>query len=364
MEAFACLVILFLLVRVGVVLTNWVQNPALRLQSPKHYPFVSILIPARNEASNLPYLLDQLTKLDYPHLEIIVLNDFSEDDTEDLLKVWSQKDDRISYKNGKDLPAGWLGKSWACHQLADLAQGEYFLFIDADVASIHDQILLSSLAEMQKRELSLLSIFPDQIMESFGEKAVVPLMHYLLLSMIPMEWIYRLPFSSMAAANGQFMLFEAQSYRQTQWHQEVKNKIIEDIAIMRLVKTAGKKGMTFTANGMIKTRMYRSYREGIQGFSKNILAGFGNRMPALLVYLTLIMGVGVLGWVSIKLLGFALLLILVIKTGTSAMARQSLLINLLFHPFQICSLLLISFLSIYKRTSGNNQWKGRNVQLK
>ena len=364
MAIFAWSVLIFLLIRAGVVLLNLIQNPALPLQISDQQPFVSILIPARNEAETLPHVLQQLVKLDYPDLEIIVLNDFSDDETERIIQTWARRDKRIRYINGSPLPAGWLGKNWACHQLAEQAQGEYFLFIDADVAFIHDQILLNSLAAIQKDNLALLSIFPDQIMDTVGEKLVVPLMHYFLLSVLPLEWIFKMPIAVMAAANGQFMLFDGATYREKKWHQQVKNKIAEDILIMRKVKANSEKGRAFTANGLIKTRMYRGYREGIQGFGKNILAGFGNRIAALLVYLTLTVGTLALAWESIYVLEIGLLAILIIRIGTSKMANQSIMDNLFFHPFQIVNLLTISFLSIYKKISGNNQWKGRNVQLK
>lgn len=364
MAIFAWSVLIFLLIRVGVVLLNLIQNPALPLQIPDQQPFVSILIPARNEAETLPHVLKQLVKLDYPQLEILILNDFSDDKTETVLQTWTRQDNRIQYINGSPLPAGWLGKNWACHQLAEQARGAYFLFIDADVAFIHDQILLNSLAAIQKENLALLSIFPDQIMDTVGEKLVVPLMHYFLLSVLPLEWIYRMPIAIMAAANGQFMLFDGAIYRKKKWHQQVRDKIVEDILIMRKVKVNSLKGRAYTANGLIKTRMYRSYREGIQGFGKNILAGFGNRIAALLVYLSLIVGTLVLAWESIFILITALLAIMMIRIGTSKMANQSMIDNLLYHPFQIVNLLTISFLSIYKKISGNNQWKGRNVQLK
>jgi len=364
MEIFSYAVISFLLIRLSVVMWNWILNPSLKQQTPYTQPLVSILIPARNEAENLPHLFTQLTKLHYAQLEFIILNDQSEDQTEAVLQQWTATDSRIHYLNGAPLPQGWLGKNWACHQLALQAKGAYFLFLDADVAYLHDEVILSALSEIHKRKLTLLSIFPDQLMQSNGEKGVVPLMHYLLLSLLPLAWIFYLPWSHFAAANGQFMLFEAQNYRTNQWHACVKSQIVEDIAIMRLVKLKGYKGMAFIANGMIQTRMYRSYKEALQGFSKNILAGFGNKTVVLLVFLALVCGVlGIV--INSWILGASALgIIFLIKIGTTLLAKQSLWINLIYHPWQIVNLLIISILSIYRKYSGNNQWKGRNVQLK
>ncbi|MEL6132865.1 MAG: glycosyltransferase family 2 protein, partial [Bacteroidota bacterium] len=283
----------FLLLRVGVGMLNTVFPPKLKKQELDNSPTVSVLIPARNEAHNLPHLFEQLLGLNYSSLEIIVLNDQSEDETEQILQQYASQHAQIRYLNGKPLPSGWLGKNWACHQLGEAARGEYFLYLDADIHRLDPAILPTTIRYMERLETALISIFPNQIMETTGERWTVPIMHYLLLSLLPLWWIYRLPFPSMAAANGQFMLFKACDYREQKWHEQVKSVIVEDIAIMQKIKAAGLKGMTFVGSGLIYCRMYQSLGEGIKGFSKNILSGFGNSIVGLIVYIFLI----IRGWV-------------------------------------------------------------------
>ncbi|MEM6263579.1 MAG: glycosyltransferase family 2 protein [Bacteroidota bacterium] len=357
----------FLFLRAGVVLINVFTNPKLKstLILTGRYPKLSILIPARNEAENLPRLLDQLLSLSYPYLEILVLNDQSEDETRTIVQEYSDRFSEVKLYDGAPLPDGWLGKNWACHQLSQYATGDYYLFLDADVSELRPGVLEVALAHSGKYNLSLLSIFPDQWMGSLGERSLVPLMHYLLLSLLPMWWVYRLPFPSVAAANGQFMLFESKAYLRNRWHQQARGSIIEDIEIMRMVKKAKLKGMTFLGGGVLRCRMYRSYREARSGFSKNLLAGFGNSMPALGLFLFMV----VLGWGVVALyastekifLGIGLMLI--IRLGVSYLANQSWWMNFSLHPIQMLNLVIISVLSISRKISGINLWKGRNVHL-
>ena len=218
---------------------------------------------------------------------MIVLNDQSEDETAELLQAHASQTPGFSYLEGQPLPAGWLGKNWACHQLAQQASGKYLLFFDADVAFLHPELVSHTLGTFQRHSLTLLSLFPNQEMNTFGEKLVVPIMHYLLLSLLPLHAVFRLSSPQFAAANGQFMMFEATNYQNHLWHQQVKQEVIEDIAIMKAVKRAGQKGKVLLANGFISYRMYRNLKEGVQGFSKNLLAGFGNSIPGLMIYLLL-----------------------------------------------------------------------------
>ncbi|MEM8896717.1 MAG: glycosyltransferase family 2 protein [Bacteroidota bacterium] len=353
----------FLGLRWGITMLNVLGRPFLTHQTSSSDATVSILVPVRNEANNLPTLFKQLSSLNAHQMEIIFLNDHSEDESEELLKGFSSAHTHVRYVNGSPLPEGWLGKHWACHQLAKEANGSYLLFLDADIAFLHPSLISSSKACMEKYQLKLLSLFPDQIMESRGEQWTVPIMHYLLLSLLPLWWILRLPFPSMAAANGQFMFFEADAYRRFLWHERVKDNVVEDIAIMQQLKEEKLKGLTLLGNGLIKCRMYKSLGEGIEGFSKNILAGFGNSPIGLGIYLFLIM----LGWVLVipflplSLLLLSLFLMLSIRAGISYLAKQPLWVNLVYHPIQMGLLVYISLLSIYKKSTKQVVWKGRNI---
>lgn len=364
-EIIPWLVFGFVMLRLGVVWINLLSRPILKNASPGSLPLVSILVPARNEADNLPQLFKQLGHINYPELEFIFLDDHSEDTTQKILNDYCQEEKRARYISGKDLPSGWLGKNWACHQLGQEAKGEYLLFLDADIAEIHEDLLNNALAFSEKYELKLLSLFPDQIMRSQGEKVIVPIMHYLLLSLLPLWAIYKLPFPSMAAANGQFMLFEGNAYRKYLFHQRARKQIVEDIYIMQDIKRLGLKGMTLVANGFIRCRMYHSYAEGLHGFSKNLLAGFGNSIAGMWIYLILI----VAAWTFFIALHqpyiwlLSAIGIVLIRVGISILARQSVWQNIIYHPLQIGNLLIIAILSTTKKWRKQNFWKGRNVEL-
>ncbi|MFK7971467.1 MAG: glycosyltransferase family 2 protein [Bacteroidia bacterium] len=368
--AFFIIGLIFLGYRLMVVLLNIILDTRIPIRESLELPTISILIPARNEARNLTALFAQLKYIEHQVAEIIILDDQSEDLTPDLLRSWELGGEKRKVLKGSTLPAGWLGKHYACANLAQAAKSDYFLFLDADIAQLDTRLLPSIFTQIKKRKLSLISIFPDQHMLSLGEKTVVPLMHYLLLSLLPLRWIYSLPFASMAAANGQCMVFEAKAYRQHKWHEQVKSIIVEDIAIMKAVKSAKLKGLTFTANGLIWARMYQSFGEGLAGFGKNILSGFGNSVIGLIVYLVLLLGFPILliflGWqgvVSGKILLLILGGMIGIKAGISMLANQSIIQNLLLAPVHMISMLIVAVRSIINLIRKKNTWKGRNVQL-
>ena len=353
----------FLIIRWLVALTNWLSTPKLFPGKIKEKPLISILIPARDEAHNLPNLFHELLALTYPNVEIIVLNDHSEDQTEEILMDYAARIPHLKYFNGVALPKGWLGKHWACHQLAQQASGRYFLFLDADISRINPEILEYGLAFAEDRQLTLLSLFPNQIMQTEGERLVVPIMHYLLLSLLPLWAIYYLPFPSMAAANGQFMLFSRDDYVKYRWHERVKEIIVEDIAIMQQVKQAKLKGMTLLANGWIYCRMYPNFASSIDGFSKNILSGFGNSISGLLIYLVLVVLIWgfLVFYLPVWVIFASVTLILSMRAMISFSSGQNVWSNLVRHPLQMISLLWISFIAIRKRFTSKNEWKGRKL---
>ncbi len=146
----ALFVILFLILGLITVLVNYFtirrfdQYPV-----ADTLPFISILVPARNEEHNIEACVVSLLSQDYPDYEVIVLDDHSKDDTLDILQRISRKNSRLRVLNGSPLPEGWLGKHWACHQLYQASSGEFLLFTDAD--TIHA-------ADMLKASISALDI--------------------------------------------------------------------------------------------------------------------------------------------------------------------------------------------------------------
>jgi chlorobactene glucosyltransferase len=371
----ALLTYFFLLVRYIVTLVNFLSKPLLPHSSHTYTEKISILVPARNEARNLPLLLDSILRQDYSNYELLILDDDSTDDTAGIIQHYTAKDRRIKLLTGQPLPADWLGKNWACHQLAKQATCAYLLFIDADV-QIFPGFIQAALREMKLKKLSLLSVFNDQIMLSAGEKMVVPLMHYLLLTLLPLRLVNITKDYRIAAASGQCMFFEAEAYQLHRFHQQAKNEVVEDMYIMKLVKRLNLKTAACLANGLIKCRMYQSYKEGLLGFSKNLMAGFNNSIwfTSLFVALLSLCYLSFFSdallsllsnqWMQYVLYGSLLFFIISIRMMVSVLSNQNIFINLLFHPLQIVTLLVLLVISIYKQLTHSNRWKGRLISTK
>ena len=356
-------ILAFLLIRTVVTVTNWLAWPKLPQSKAQHQDLVSILIPARNEEQNIGKTLKLIATQEYTHYEILVLDDHSDDGTAQVVEEAQAQNPKIKLFSGDPLPKGWLGKNWACHQLAQKAKGDFLLFIDADVA-VQPKLITSALSEVKKRELSLLSIFPDQALETWGEKVAVPIMHYLLLTLLPLHFVRLLPYPSLAAANGQFMLFKADTYREFQFHHQVRQQITEDIETVRFMKQNSLKAGTYLGNKLVICRMYHSYADVLDGFSKNLLSGFGNSILGLLIFL-LFTTAGFVSffWLPLPLAGLGIGCVLLMQTALARLSNQPIWETLLLHPIKMATLVAIAFRSIRRKLTKNNTWKGRNVAL-
>ena len=200
-------------------------------------------------------------------------------------------------------------------------------------------------------------------METLGENATVPLMHYLLLNLLPLRLVYLSKNRSVAAASGQFMLFDAEVYRAQSWHEQVKEKIVEDVEIMKNIKSAGFNGESLLANGMVSCRMYRSYAEAVDGFGKNFLAAFNYNLISFLAFLILLF-VGpmvVMTTLNANLIAMMITLIVISRAMVSLLAGQGVLRNIILHPLQMLSMLLIAFSAIQRYLTKTTVWKGRNI---
>jgi glycosyltransferase involved in cell wall biosynthesis len=359
---FIAVTFFFIILRFVVTLFNFISDPKLRRVN-KYYPdLVSILIPVRNEEKNILKLLQSIYDQDYQNYEVILLDDDSTDRTFEVCKKFADKHANFRIIKGDTLPRDWLGKNYACYQLASQAKGNYFLFIDAD-EQINIGLINSAIHRMHANKLSLLSLFANQQMQTIGELLVVPLMHYILLNLLPLRLIYLVKNYTVAAASGQFMLFNADDYRKYQWHEQVKHKVVEDVEIMRLVKAAQLNGEALLANGMVSCRMYTNYRDAVDGFSKNFLAAFNYNIIWFLIYIVLIIGgpMIVLMTLNFALVLFMIGLIVLTRVMVSLSAGQNAWYNIVLHPAQMLSLTVVAFLAIQRYLTKTMTWKGRKI---
>ena len=343
--------------RTAIAVANAISWPVLGAAHGPCTGQVSVLIPARNEAATLPALLAALKTLQGPLHEVLVLDDHSTDGTAGVAALHGAGLP-LRVLPGAPLPAGWLGKNWACHQLGQVATGTHLLFLDADVLPA-PAALLAALGYMERHKLALLSLFPGQVLGTLGERVAVPLMHWILLGLLPLRLVQAAPQASFAAANGQFMLFDGESYRTHHWHAAARAAITEDIEIMRTLKQAGLRGAVLCAGRQVQCRMYGSYKEAVAGFGKNMAGGFGGAAGQGIVLLVSVLGVGRLlcgpwWWLALGLLAGQ-------RVAISSVAGQNVLLNLLLHPAQLAAFAHIGLVSAYQRITKTQTWKGRNV---
>lgn len=364
MEILYTAILIPLTITTVVVIYNFLTAPNLNNSFPvDEEPLVSVLVPARNEEENIRNCVTNIAAQDYPNLEIVVLDDESEDGTPKILSELSSQHKNLTIIKGGKLREGWLGKNWACAQLAEKAAGRYMLFIDADV-EIERETVSGAVRLMTRKRLSMLSIFPTQIIRSLGEWLTVPSMKWLLLTFLPLRFVYASKNRSFAAANGQFIMFDRREYRRLGGHEAVKSEIVEDMEFIRIFKEEGQPVMTGIGSDKVFCRMYRSITEGIDGFSKNFFPGFGIPSPLFVSLLALLaflyFSPFILAWYY-PILFTAVALIIFQKLLISLIGRVNIFLNLLLHPLQIIIMVIIGFISIYRSKKKSNVWKGRSV---
>lgn len=352
----------FLAVRIGIAMINVLGKNRLSPALNKNNDIVSVLIPARNEAHNVGELIRGLQRLNHESLEIIIYDDASEDQTAEVIMQLASLDNRIQLIKGTSLPDGWLGKNHACHLLAQHAKGAFLLFLDADVR-VKPELICDLLASMKEEDLELLSLFPEQKMESLGEKMIVPIMNLILLSFLPLQLSKRSKNSSFAAANGQCMMFRASTYHTHKFHSLVRMEPVEDIRIMIRMKQMQLATRVLLSGGQINCRMYSGYRESLNGFARSFHQFFGNRDGLMLAYgfwTTLAPVFTMLAFGKIGLLAYVLGVML-LQLLVSWISRQPMLLSLLLIPAKHIAMLHIIAYSLMKRKSHSLRWKGRLV---
>jgi chlorobactene glucosyltransferase len=238
------------------------------------WPFVSIVVPARNEERNLPRLLPTLLAQHYPAFEVIVVDDQSTDATSRILVEWQARDPRLKVVRGEELPReeGWKGKPHAMYQGAREARGEWILFTDADTTH-SPAALASTMSFALARHIDLFTMGPTAELGTVAEKIIMPVA-YEGISILYPNYLVNDPNSSTAIANGQYMLIRRSVYDAVGGAERVKDKIAEDLEFGKAVKSDGYR--LYFANGthLMNVRMYTNFDEIWEGWSKNVVLSF------------------------------------------------------------------------------------------
>jgi cellulose synthase/poly-beta-1,6-N-acetylglucosamine synthase-like glycosyltransferase len=336
----------FTIVQLIIALVNLIFSSKLRKYDYNGESLVSILIPARNEEKNIGHILNDILYQNYSLIEVIVFDDNSSDTTSDIVNGFAAMDKRIRLVKSVNLPDGWLGKNHACHSLSEEARGDYFLFLDADVR-IKDNLVYNAISYAEHYRLSLISIFPKQIIFTPGEKMTVPNMNYILLSLLPLILVRKSGMPSLSAANGQFMFFRSDIYKSLRPHEVMKNNRVEDIEIARYYKKKKQNIACLTGDDSIKCRMYDGFKEAVNGFSKNVTTFFGNSI--LLAF-------------PFKYFVVYFLLYLFTRITISIISGQHIAGNIKYLIPQQISLGMFIFKSFKNTITGSVTWKGRDLK--
>lgn len=234
-------------------------------------PNLSIIVPARNEERQIERCVRSLLAQNYPNFEIIVVDDRSADRTAEIVERLAHSNARLRVLRGEPLPKGWVGKPWALQQGSGVASGEWLLFTDAD--TLHSPACAkSAVAYAMQTGTSALSVLPLQRFETGAERVVLPTILWMIAFAVgSLESINDPKRVDSAIFNGQFLLFERAAYEALGGHEAVRDCIAEDYGFARIVKRDGRfRSRLAGAADLVSTRMYRSFGEIWNGFSKNL----------------------------------------------------------------------------------------------
>ena len=236
-------------------------------------PLVTAIVPAKDEESTLTDCLASVCAQTYPRLEILVVDDRSTDGTAAIARDFARVDPRVRVITIEDLPPGWTGKTHALQTAADQAQGTWFWFLDADTR--HAPANLSIMMEYARvHGVALASLIPEMRCESFWESVVQPLASIVLMQAYPLLLVNSQR-SSLAFANGQYILITRSAYGAVGGHRSVRDRFVEDIGLAERVKGLGLPIRVALGRRIGSTRMYDSLDALVRGWSRILYDALG-----------------------------------------------------------------------------------------
>jgi hypothetical protein len=336
---------------------------------------VSVLVPARNEEQAIGRLMGDVLASEGVDLELVVLDDSSDDRTAEIVAAVADRDPRVRLVRGGPLPAGWCGKQHACWQLARAARHETWVFLDVDVVPARDAVA-RSVAFLEAGGAGLASGFPRQETGSFLEWLLLPLIHFVLLGYLPLARARQDNTPSLAAGCGQLFVTRRADYERAGGHAAIRASLHDGVKLPRAYRRAERVTDIFDATEIASCRMYSRSLDVWRGLSKNATEGVGS--AATIVPFTILLGGGAVlpplfaGWgLATGFAGWptgaaavtlaAAALAYVPRILDAVRFRQS-ITSALVHPLGVAVFLAIQWVALVRKTLGlKTAWRGRSL---
>ena len=336
-------------------------------------PGVSVLIPARNEEAVIGAAVEAALASVGVEVEIIVLDDHSDDTTGLIVSAISSRDPRVRLELAPALPPGWCGKQFACSILSTLASYEILCFVDSDVR-LRPEGLACMVRFLQSGRASLVSGFPHQELGTFYEKLLLPLMHFLLLGYLPLDFMRLFSAPSLAAGCGQLFVADKISYRKAGGHAAIRNSRHDGITLPRAFRKHGLYTDLCDASMVADCRMYRNANEVFSGLLKNANEGVATPVR-IIVFTVLLLGGHVVPELvllyslyrrqfgPVLVISLAATILSLLPRIVAARRFKQPLLEAFLHPFAILVFLGLQWRARYRDIAGTPAvWKGRTYQ--
>lgn len=325
---------------------------------------ISVLIPARNEETSIGACVESVLASRGVEVEVVVLDDHSEDRTAEVVREIAGKDPRVRLEPAPPLPAEWCGKQHACYALSKLAGHPVLTFLDADVRLAPDALARMA-TFLERSRAGLVSGFPRQETGTLLEKLVIPLINWLLLGYLPLVGMRLTRLAAFGAGCGQWFMTTREAYEKVGGHAAVKGSLHDGLTLPRAFRRAGFRTDVCDATELAVCRMYQSARGVWFGLAKNAREGMA-ATAQLPVWTVLLLGGHVLPWVLLAaepglIPATAAGLSLLPRLHTAVRFRQS-WPGAVLHPIGVAVLLAIQWYAAMTAAVGRPVgWKGRPI---